>query len=134
MTDDHKVNYDNIVASISDTSSPMDKFNRAVRDITQEAANAVAGILAVSNIDPRTMPGEYFIQAALIAAQTTFTPLTAESWSALWEAYVAVMKLLEDNPELVEMRRKALAAEARPGTDPPASDVDAFLAQIFGES
>jgi predicted RNA polymerase sigma factor len=133
MTGGHEINYNSIRAAINDTSSPMDKFNRVVRDIAQEAAHAVAGVLFASNVDPSTLPGEYFIQAALLAAQSTFTPVTKESWTKLWEAYEAVIKLMEDNPELVEMRRQALAAETQQVAGPETSEVDALLADIFGE-
>lgn len=125
-----EINYNDVRQGIEETTTASEALRALLRGVLSEAVSAVANGLHHGNIDPTTMPAQYFIQAALVEAEKIFVPFTGqESWNAVYSTYVRVNQIMEASPELRALRERRLSQNQ----PPEASEVDAFLKEVFGE-
>ena len=131
------INYNEVRAGIEQNTPEAEALGSMVRGVLREAVAVIANGLHNAGVDPRTMPSDYLVQAALVEAEKVFRPFSGqEAWNEVYTTYLRVNLVMREHPELQQLRQEVLRAKIA-GKEPATSseaDVDAFLRDVLGEA
>ena len=114
-----EIDKDVVERAINDPNPVMEVLSNLLKSVATEAVGGLAQVLVMLGVDPASMPGQYFAQSMLVAADGVFGTISREDWIECYDAYLRVRKILDENPEL-----RATLMEKKTGTQlaPPADD------------
>lgn len=115
-----EITRDTVERAITAPDAMLDALSQVLKSVATEAAGGLAAVLGMLGVDPTTMPGQYFAQAMLVAADQVFQPVTRDEWIEAYDAYHQVKTVLEQNPDLREAlveKKAALQSESAGAPD-----------------
>lgn len=97
-----EINADMVRAAVVDPDPMMEALTTLLKTVATEAVAGLSTVLGMLGVDPRTMPGTFFAQAILVAADGAFLPISREDWITVYDSYEQIKEILVKNPDIRE--------------------------------